>query len=463
MEVTSFNFLYMLEMLLPAIGLCIPLKKRKHGMGKAMTIIIVGTCLLGVLPIFYIKYYGTEMQQGILWVESVILMFVWFVLIWAILIFSIYFCTESSIYEAMYIFALSYGVEHIFYCIRVLVEHFTGGIIGNKHPLVYIPCLAGSFLLAYFWFAKGTVYEGKYPIGAISATTTSVVLMGIVWGLSIVMDYLGYAHIHSIYAILCCLFILTNQREQMKRETERIEFSQKEQLWEKTKLRYEMSKESIAVVNQHYHDMKHQLMILSTMSDEDKRKAKLQDMESKIAAYDAVVRTGNEYLDTVLTEKKLTCQSNQISMSCIADGSQLAFMDELDLYTLFGNALDNAIEANRKISNVHERWISVQIQNKKGILLVEIVNPYEGSLVYDSNHMPVTSKHDTGSHGFSKIRMDDKNIWEPVQYRILQKTTEYVSQNAGYVQTCIFLFFRVIFMVNRSSKTFHSLEFCCRK
>ena len=38
-----------------------------------------------------------------------------------------------------------------------------------------------------------------------------------------------------------------------------------------------------------------------------------------------VVRTGNEYLDTVLTEKKLTCQSNQISMSCIADGSQLAF------------------------------------------------------------------------------------------------------------------------------------------
>lgn len=422
MEVTSFNFLYMLEMLLPAIGLCIPLKKRKHGMGKAMAIIIVGTCLLGVLPIFYIKYYGTEMQQGILWVESVILMFVWFVLIWAILIFSIYFCTESSIYEAMYIFALSYGVEHIFYCIRVLVEHFTGGIIGNKHPLVYIPCLAGSFLLAYFWFAKGTVYEGKYPIGAISATTTSVVLMGIVWGLSIVMDYLGYAHIHSIYAILCCLFILTNQREQMKRETERIEFSQKEQLWEKTKLRYEMSKESIAVVNQHYHDMKHQLMILSTMSDEDKRKAKLQDMESKIAAYDAVVRTGNEYLDTVLTEKKLTCQSNQISMSCIADGSQLAFMDELDLYTLFGNALDNAIEANRKISNVHERWISVQIQNKKGILLVEIVNPYEGSLVYDSNHMPATSKQDTGSHGFGTKSM--KNIVEHYGGQMVIKTEQ---------------------------------------
>lgn len=52
MEVTSFNFLYMLEMLLPAIGLLYTIEKRKHGMGKAMAIIIVGTCLLGVLPIF---------------------------------------------------------------------------------------------------------------------------------------------------------------------------------------------------------------------------------------------------------------------------------------------------------------------------------------------------------------------------------------------------------------------------
>ena len=133
-------------------------------------------------------------------------------------------------------------------------------------------------------------------------------------------------------------------------------------------------------------------------------------MESKIAAYDAVVRTGNEYLDTVLTEKKLTCQSNQISMSCIADGSQLAFMDELDLYTLFGNALDNAIEANRKISNVHERWISVQIQNKKG------------SLVYDSNHMPVTSKQDTGSHGFGTKSM--KNIVEHYGGQMVIKTEQ---------------------------------------
>ena len=35
-------------------------------------------CLLAINVFLSIKYYGTEMQQGILWVESIGLMFVWF-------------------------------------------------------------------------------------------------------------------------------------------------------------------------------------------------------------------------------------------------------------------------------------------------------------------------------------------------------------------------------------------------
>ena len=86
-------------------------------------------------------------------------------------------------------------------------------------------------------------------------------------------------------------------------------------------------------------------------------------------------------------------------MSCMADGEQLKFMDEIDLYTLLGNALDNAIEANEKIADVAKRWISIQIQNKKGIILVEIVNPFVGSIKL-KNGLPITSKGDKLSHGY---------------------------------------------------------------
>ena len=67
--------------------------------------------------------------------------------------------------------------------------------------------------------------------------------------------------------------------------------------------------------------------------------------------YSAIVRTGNEILDTILTEKSLICENSGIHISCVADGSLLAFMNPVDLYTLFGNALDNAIEAVRKLES----------------------------------------------------------------------------------------------------------------
>ena len=60
------------------------------------------------------------------------------------------------------------------------------------------------------------------------------------------------------------------------------------------------------------------------------------------------MRTGNEILDTILTEKSLICENSGIHINCVADGSLLAFMNPVDLYTLFGNALDNAIEAGEK-------------------------------------------------------------------------------------------------------------------
>ncbi len=253
----------------------------------------------------------------------------------------------------------------------------------------------------------------------VSAIWATVMIMLVVWGLSIWADFSGYAHIHAVYAILASLFMLVSQRAQLIRENERIEFQRKEQIWKETQLRYQMSKDAMAVVNQHYHDMKHQINVLANMENDEKRRGILSEMENDIAIYDAVVRTGNTYLDTVLTEKKLICHSKDIQMSCIVDGKQLEFIDELDLYTLMGNALDNAIEANEKITDSSKRWISVQIQNKKGIILAEIVNPFEGNL-NPKGDLFETTKSDTVSHGFGINSI--KNIVEKYNGQLIIKT-----------------------------------------
>lgn len=39
--------------------------------------------------------------------------------------------------------------------------------------------------------------------------------------------------------------------------------------------------------------------------------------------YDSIIKTGNPVLDTVLTEKSLICEANQINMICMADGEKM--------------------------------------------------------------------------------------------------------------------------------------------
>lgn len=68
-----------------------------------------------------------------------------------------------------------------------------------------------------------------------------------------------------------------------------------------------------------------------------------------------VARTGNETLDIVLTDKLLYCEKNNVTITCIADGKSLSFMSEEDIYSLFGNALDNAVLAVEQLPEPYQR------------------------------------------------------------------------------------------------------------
>ncbi|MCR5415364.1 MAG: GHKL domain-containing protein [Pseudobutyrivibrio sp.] len=425
-----FNLGYLIEMLMPVIGLCALLEKRKFGVIKGAISVFIGAnidiiiiyIMSLTIPFENVSNSVNDMNGNYLFLVC------WFLITWLSVITGIYLSSKVKYKEAIYLFAISYTIEHIFYCVRKLVNyHFS---ISEYNPVLYTFCIIGSFLTAYFWFSKATVKNGKYKIETMSATWATVMIMVLVWGLSIWADYFEYTHIHALYAILACLFLLISQRAQLIRENERSDFQKKEQLWNETKMRYQMSRDAMAVVNQHYHDMKHQINVLSNMENDEKRRGILSEMENDIAIYDAVVRTGNEYLDTVLTEKKLICHSKNIQMSCIVDGKQLEFIDELDLYTLLGNALDNAIEANEKIIDNTKRWISVQIQNKKGIVLVEIVNPYQNSLKYKGDAFE-TSKEDKLSHGYGISSI--KNIVEKYSGQLIIKT-----ENSKFLLRIIF-------------------------
>ena len=162
---------------------------------------------------------------------------------------------------------------------------------------------------------------------------------------------------------------------------------------------YRMSRDSIELVNQKYHDLKHQIAALRAESDAEVRNRWLDEMEEDILAYEAQNKTGNTVLDTVLTGKGLYCRKHSIELIVVADGRNLEMMEMMDICSLFGNALDNAIECELKQPDKSKRMIHLSLTSQKQFLLLQVENLCPDMPVF-RNGLPVTTKPDRENHGF---------------------------------------------------------------
>lgn len=170
-------------------------------------------------------------------------------------------------------------------------------------------------------------------------------------------------------------------------------------LWHQQKAQYQVSKETIDVINRKCHDLKHQVAAMRTMESSQRREQYLREIEDSVNIYDSMLKTGNETLDTVLTEKKLLCEANGIALNCVADGAQMDFMDPVDLYTILGNALDNAMEGVRAFAEEQMRMIDVLIHVRQRFLVINVTNPLKGQLDFREG-LPVSIKPKDGYHGY---------------------------------------------------------------
>ena len=162
---------------------------------------------------------------------------------------------------------------------------------------------------------------------------------------------------------------------------------------------YQLSRENIDMVNQKYHDLKHQINLLKTQSYVGKSTRYLEQMEHEIKVYETQNKTGNQILDAVLTNKAMICQNKEIELKFIVDGEALSFMEDMDVSALFGNMLDNAIESAEKQQEKQKRLIWLYVTREKQFVRIRTENYCDEKISF-KNGMPVTTKKDRRFHGY---------------------------------------------------------------
>ncbi len=194
----------------------------------------------------------------------------------------------------------------------------------------------------------------------------------------------------SIFILAICTSIEFHSRVQVDMEI-------MDQVLHEERKQYQSMKENMDIINMRCHDLRHQLDHVSgRLTDQE-----VETLRGAMDFYDSNIKTGCEVLDVVLHTCQLAAREEGIEITCLADGSCLNFFRTRHLYSLFSNALGNAMEAVRKLSDPAKRTIGISVERRDGNAVIEVTNYYEGTAPEEGS----TTKSDKHRHGFGTMSM----------------------------------------------------------
>ncbi len=338
--------------------------------------------------------------------------------------FSLNFWAKASFLQSLFAVTVAYSIQNL--CER-LIE-----IPRNSLPDFPLPadriCLAIMMAVCVFVYYRFLI--GKHRQSSVAnllnqGSSYRMLLVGVgVVLFSFWMDIqlreysdgadIGLQNCHNlISATLSFLTVLICMSHLRETDSEhRAEIS--EYLLYSERARYEREKQIHDAINIKCHDIRHQIAALGEAGyrEELGRIGKLVDI------YDAAPRTQNSALDVVLSNKMLACGNQGITLTCLADGRRMDFMDSSDIYALFGNILDNAIDATSCIQDPEKRLISLSVGTTGDLLMIESRNFYVNEVAFIEG-LPQTSKADKDYHGYGmrSIRMITEKYGGDLQLR----------------------------------------------
>ena len=390
-----------------AVAFCIPLKHRPHARLRALGMLLP---LLGLTYVLDPSAQSTSLHE--LQFSLLTLYVAFFVLLGMI----IYVCVEidkkSALYCAVWSLLASQTAYECWHLVEVFFEWRGTPLDLRSLPVMLAQLAAGAF----FYFVICTTlsrkmsYKGAYNIGP--RQLTSAFFIGILFmfqaallsgGQVVVLDrsLVVTMFVGQFYFLTLLYF----QTEVFKLSAMQKEMDTLNLLYERQREQYQVARQNVQIINKRCHELKLQIAALRQMSGaasdppDPELKAHIDEAEKAAQLYDASRNTGNEVLDTILTSKSLYCQQHGITLTCVADGAALDFMDTMDLCSLFGNALDNAIESVEKLPDSEQRLIHLVVARQKSFLWIRVENTYDGAFQADGN-LPKTTKSDARYHGY---------------------------------------------------------------
>lgn len=346
-----------------------------------------------------------------------------FLSLFGLTLLALWFCFDEPFGNLLFCAVAGYTVQHLAYLAYTTFNDATqfGTVFGSfVQPYAAGPMALGGlawlsmvlYIDAYFivYFAAFELLDPKLKanhnvrLGRNSIVGLTGLLIAADVIFNMVTNYYTVGNRASLllersYNILVCVLILALLNSQLSQRELKDELAGVRYAVEQGRRQYELAKKSVDLINIKYHDLRHQSERLHRQG----RLEELDELDRTLDGYAALVKTGSEVLDVILTEKTLACRERGVQLMCMADGRGLEFVKTHHLYALLGNAIDNAMEAASALPE-EERVISFSLRRQGEMVHIHVENPCaEEPAMRDG--LPVTTKGDEDYHGFGMLSM----------------------------------------------------------
>jgi hypothetical protein len=294
---------------------------------------------------------------------------------------SLLLCFRATIWSAVFCAVCGYALQNFGSGLGELVTVLAGAALPTW--LSGAPLTASCCVVTYVCFYLLLIRrvnpaglegeKGRALVAMVFVTVFAVIGFDVVLKRAEVigLPLSTYVPLRLIHGLVCVFVLVVNvelavngRLASEKAATERILAERERQ--------YAVSRENIGAINARVHEIRHEVLRTLSEADSPLDKGLLADVAHEVSIYDSTVRTGNDALDTILTEKSLLCGRQGITLTCIADGSALGLVSSADIYALFGTILDRGIEVARGVGDPNGRSISLVVRRHAGMACVHM-------------------------------------------------------------------------------------------
>ena len=310
---------------------------------------------------------------------------------------------DTSVWTALFCCSAGYTVQNLASGATEFIWTLSGGgspgdasFYTPMRFAISFACMVVVYALTYLLVTRHLRHDGLERIEDRRMLLMFVLTILVIIGFDLLVKWLveqgvamGAMVLLRLFHGLACAFTLTMEFELLVRRRVEAERDTLTQVLAEHERQYEQARGSVAAINARVHDIRHSVARLA--DGEGLGREAIRELVREVNVYDSTVRTGNEALDTALTEQRLRFERAGVALPCVADGSALAFMAPADTYALFSTVLDAMLEAGPTsaslvvrralgTTSVHLECTGATLTDTSLRTAREIVARYQGSL-----------------------------------------------------------------------------------